>query len=117
MRRSYMARRSTVWRVIAALFSITNLAAAVYAVMVGEATHAAVHVVLMFLGPFVAWPHTPQAGPWPEGLPRAQDVDARLEYLQQSVDAIALEVERIAEAQRYSLQLEAERARRSSPKA
>ncbi len=36
--------------------------------------------------------------------------DQRLEQLQQSVDAIAIEVERIAEAQRFSAKLLAERA-------
>ena len=35
--------------------------------------------------------------------------DERLEQLQQSVDAIAVEVERIAEAQRFSAKLLAER--------
>ena len=40
--------------------------------------------------------------------PRRQD-DDRLEHLQQSVDAIAVEVERIAEAQRFSAKLLAER--------
>jgi hypothetical protein len=36
--------------------------------------------------------------------------NAQLEQLQQSVDAIAVEVERIAEAQRFSAKLLAERA-------
>ena len=35
--------------------------------------------------------------------------DDRLEHLQQSVDAIAIEVERIAEAQRFTAKLLAER--------
>jgi uncharacterized membrane-anchored protein YhcB (DUF1043 family) len=35
--------------------------------------------------------------------------DDRLEHLQQSVDAIAIEVERIAEAQRFSAKLLSER--------
>lgn len=39
--------------------------------------------------------------------------DDRLEHLQQSVDAIAVEVERIAEAQRFSAKLLAERAEAS----
>ena len=39
----------------------------------------------------------------------AQQSDERLEQLQQSVDAIAVEVERIAEAQRFSAKLLAER--------
>ena len=42
-------------------------------------------------------------------LTGAQQGDRQLEYLQQSVDAIALEVERIAEAQRFSTKLLAER--------
>ncbi|MEP6620835.1 MAG: hypothetical protein ABJE47_16030 [bacterium] len=37
------------------------------------------------------------------------DDDQRLEHLQQSVDAIAIEVERIAEAQRFTAKLMSER--------
>ena len=39
--------------------------------------------------------------------------DDRLEQLQQSIDAIAVEVERIAEAQRFTAKLLAERAERT----
>jgi uncharacterized protein YoxC len=39
----------------------------------------------------------------------ADRVDERLEHLQQSVDTIAVEVERIAEAQRFTTKLLAER--------
>jgi hypothetical protein len=39
--------------------------------------------------------------------------DDRLEHLQQSVDAIAVEVERIAEAQRFTARLLAERTEAS----
>ena len=38
-----------------------------------------------------------------------REEDERLEHLQQSVDAIAIEVERIAEAQRFSAKLLSER--------
>lgn len=41
-------------------------------------------------------------------------VDARLSDIQQSIDAIAVEVERIAEAQRFTAKLEAEREGRQS---
>lgn len=49
--------------------------------------------------------------------PRPRVDDHRLEQLQQSVDAIAIEVERIAEAQRFSARLLAERTHeiRDSP--
>jgi len=40
----------------------------------------------------------------------SREDDERLEHLQQSVDAIAIEVERIAEAQRFSAKLLSERA-------
>ena len=46
--------------------------------------------------------------PKPERINDAQSL--QLEQLQQSVDAIAVEVERIAEAQRFSAKLLAERA-------
>lgn len=42
------------------------------------------------------------------------EADDRLERLQQSVDAIAIEVERIAEAQRFSAKLLAERGESES---
>jgi len=41
--------------------------------------------------------------------PRLPDGDQRIDYLQQSVDAVALEVERIGEAQRFNDKLRAER--------
>ena len=40
----------------------------------------------------------------------ALPMDDRLDHLQQSVDAVAIEVERIGEAQRFSTKLHAERA-------
>jgi hypothetical protein len=48
------------------------------------------------------------AKPKPRGIGEPQNL--QLEQLQQSVDAIAVEVERIAEAQRFSAKLLAERA-------
>jgi hypothetical protein len=45
-------------------------------------------------------------------LPPSAEVSERLDQLQQSVDAIAIEVERMAEAQRYTARLEAERESR-----
>jgi hypothetical protein len=46
----------------------------------------------------------------PKRTALAEGNNAQLEQLQQSVDAIAVEVERIAEAQRFSAKLLAERA-------
>lgn len=46
----------------------------------------------------------------PPALPA--DATARLERIEQAVEAVAVEVERIAEAQRFSAKLQAEQARR-----
>jgi hypothetical protein len=43
------------------------------------------------------------------------DVTARLERIEQAVEAVAIEVERIAEAQRYSAKLMTEQRQRSLP--
>jgi hypothetical protein len=42
-------------------------------------------------------------------LPRAQVAEQRIEYLQQSIDAMALELERVGEAQRFSDKLRVQR--------
>lgn len=108
-----MTRPSKLWRVAAVLFVLINVAGAGYAVVMGEPVHAAVHVVL-FLGAYLGW----RLGPWGrrKDPARAQLADARLEYLQQSVDAVALEVERIGEAQRFSDKLRADQGETPPPK-
>ena len=89
-------------RVIALLFTIANLGGAVFAVAGGELLHTAAHVGLMVLGAYYLWRLAPRA----EGqqVPDALQA-AHLDHLQQSVDSIALEVERIGEAQRYITKL------------
>ena len=101
-----MTRPSKLWRVAAVLFVLINVAGAGYAVVMREPVHAAVHVALL-LGAYLGW----RLGPWgrrKDPAP-AQLADARLDYLQQSVDAVALEVERLGEAQRFSDKLRADR--------
>lgn len=44
------------------------------------------------------------------------DVTARLERIEQAVEAVAIEVERIAEGQRFSAKLLAEQAQRGLPR-
>ena len=105
-----MTRPSWLWRSAAALFVFINVAGAGYAATMGEPIHAAVHVAVL-LGAYLGW----RLGPWArrQTPAPAQLPDARLEYLQQSVDAVALEVERIGEAQRFSDKLRAERGEAS----
>lgn len=106
-----MIRRTKLWRTIAALFVIINVAGAGYAAAMGERAHLDLHLVLLAAGAVtylmaraVAQRRRPDA-PTP-----VQQGDERLNYLQQSVDAIALEVERIGESQRFNEKLKGERA-------
>jgi fatty acid desaturase len=102
-----MTRRTKIWLAVATIFTLINLGGAPYAAILGEGPHAAVHVVLFIVGVVWMWRLTQGAGR--EQLPTAQPADQRLEQLQQSVDAVAIEVERLGEAQRYREKLEAER--------
>jgi len=113
-----MTRRSKIWLVLAALFTLVNLGGAPVAAASSEMLHAAVHVVLALLGAYVVWRLAPRNAPLerPQDPPRVTEADERLQYLQHSVDAIALEVERIGEAQRFAAKLHAERAGAPSSK-
>ncbi len=102
-----MARRSGTWMVVAVVFTVVNVAAAVYAAWLSEQMHAAGHVALSFLGVYwVRWLNGRRSGAGRAEVPGEAD---RIAELQQSVDAVALEVERIGEAQRYAEKLQAER--------
>ena len=102
-----MTRRTTLWLTAAALFTAVNLAGAVYAAVLGEPLHAGAHVALILLGLYWAWRLLSRPGH--DDASTLPLTDTRLEELQQSVDAVALEVERIGEAQRFSDKLQAER--------
>jgi len=97
-----MTRRSK-WWLGAAIFTFINFAGGVYAAAIGAVMHTATHVVLFFGGAYVTWllmPHTEQ-----QEVPGTREVTDGLDHLQQSLDAIAIEVERIGEAQRFEFQL------------
>lgn len=104
-----MTRWSKIWRVAAGLFTLINVAGVVWAAAAGEEMHMTLHVVLLLLGlaGYVGWRLARRAPR--QDLPRAQVGEERLEYLQQSVDAMALELERVGEAQRFSDKLRVER--------
>lgn len=72
-------------------------------------------IIVMLVGSLlaisiIAWKSVTKKRPAP---PMSQLAEARLDQLQQSIDAIAVEVERIAEAQRFSAKLLAERSETS----
>ncbi|MGQ0712842.1 MAG: hypothetical protein ACT4PJ_03815 [Gemmatimonadaceae bacterium] len=104
-----MARPSRLWTVIVGLFVVSNVGGAGFAIAMREPRHAVTHFGLVLIG-YVVWRLISRPGRL--DLASASETDRRLDHLQQSVDAIALEVERIGEAQRFVAQLEAQRAER-----
>ena len=107
-------QRARLWLVVASLFTLINLGGAGVAAVAGEVLHTAAHIGLSLLGAYFVWRLAPRARR-PEMLTE-EDADPRLERLQQSLDAIGLEVERIGEAQRFTTKIVAERVDAASPK-
>lgn len=109
-----MTRRAQVWLVVVVLFLVVNLGGAVVAGMQGEVPHAGVHALLALLGAYVLWRLASasrraghRAGHW-EGaeIPAASsDLTDRLTHLEQAVDTVAIEVERVGEGQRFMTRL------------
>jgi hypothetical protein len=105
-----MARRVTRWQIAAVIFGVINAGGAVFAFVQGEMTHAVTHVGLL-LGTLAFWQVTsPSDRVETNSVP--DQLDSQVERLQQSVDAIALEVERIGEGQRFINKLQQEQSER-----
>ena len=111
-----MTRRSRVWPIVALLaaviFILVNLGGGIYAAARGELLHAGIHAALLLLGAYATWRFAPRreaAGHWRWGASAAPTASPeftdRLTHLEQSVDAVAVEVERIGEGQRFVTRL------------
>lgn len=98
-----MTRRTRLWLFGSLLFALINAGGAVYAAALGELSHASVHVVLLALSLYVAWGVAPRGQS--EIASGSPVFDERLDRLQQSLDAIAVEVERVGEGQRFVAKL------------
>jgi hypothetical protein len=109
-----MPRRSTVWRAVVAAFTLINLGGLIFAMVQGESMHAAVHAVLTVLG-VVAF-GVLRTRPSAESAALPQETAERLKHLEQSVDALAIGVERVGEAQRYQTKILDEKAKTAPPK-
>ena len=114
-----MPRRSRIWIALAVLFTLGNIAGGVYAGMMGEMRHAGIHVVLAAIGAYVAWlmatrraDGTLLEAQTAGGGGQAPEIASRLNHLEQSLDAIAVEVERVGEGQRFITRLFTERGER-----
>ena len=108
-----MIRRTKLWRIVAGAFVIINVAGAGYAAAMGERMHLDTHLVLLAVGAIaylMARAVTQRRSQETPAPALKGDDRLGLEHLQRSVDAIALEVERIGEAQRYNEKLKGERA-------
>lgn len=95
-----MTGRSRIWGIAAVAFTVINALGAIYAGFMGERMHLDVHLILLLVGVvlYLMW-RAKSRGRVNAGV--LGQSDPRLDYLQQSVDAMALEVERLGEAQRY----------------
>jgi hypothetical protein len=98
-----MTRRCKVWRAVAVLFTLVNFAGGVFAALGGELLHAGTHVALVLLGAYaVSRLTSSRSAP---SSARPGELGDRLARLGQSLDAIAIEVERIGEGQRFMTRL------------
>lgn len=106
-----MIRRAKILTLAAWSFILINVGGAIYGLAVSDAFHAAGHIGLLVLGgaAYMIWRSSRRTAQ--PDLPAGQATDATLDHLEQSVDRIALEVERIGEAQRFNAKILMERAK------
>jgi hypothetical protein len=111
-----MTRRSKIWLVLALAFVAINLAGAVFAAVGGELLHTAAHVALLVPGAWlVARLSRGRRGTDDVGVAEPADFTDRLKNLEQSVDAVAVEIERIGEGQRFMTRVFSDRAEQPLP--
>jgi hypothetical protein len=119
-----ISRRTKLWVPLAALFTAINGGGAIYAATRGEMSHAGIHVVLAVAGIVVVWRLARMAaerrvasvdsagisaGTPPDVTASARELASRLTQLEQSIDAVAIEIERVGDGQRIMTDRFAER--------
>jgi hypothetical protein len=110
-----MTWRSKLWRVLVGLYIVVNAGGAVYAAAAGEPLHAGVHAGLL-LGAYLIWLARSRAGRRQGSHPAPQhELSDRLAVLEQSLDAVAIEIERIGEGQRFMTRFYAEHGAAQAP--
>lgn len=99
-----MAQPRRLWRIGFGISLIVNVGGGIIALVQGEMMHAAGHAVLL-AATLAFWPLISGSQRFDERIDEPAEIpeiDSHLDHLQHSVDAIALEVERIGEAQRFA---------------
>ncbi len=94
-----MPARSKFWLAVAVLFTLVNAAGAPFAAAEHELLHTAAHVALAILG--VYWVRRLWRATGSPTVVDTTNLGEHLTHLEQSVDAVAIEVERIGEGQRF----------------
>ena len=96
-----MGRRKLWWAI--AVFTAINAVGALFAELMGDsAVHTGTHLILGVIGIFFLWrvgPKRVAESPDQEALPAGDD--DRMTNLERSIEAVAVEVERIGEGQRF----------------
>jgi hypothetical protein len=112
-----MADRQRWWRIGFGISLVVNVGGGIIALVQGEMMHAAGHAVLL-AATLAFWPKVSPRRTADDPVETAvPQLDTHLDHLQQSVDAIALEVERIGEAQRFAARvIKEQQARNESSK-
>jgi hypothetical protein len=107
--------RSRIWLVATGLYLVINVGGAIYALAEGEMMHAGLHIVLLVPGVFLlrhlAAKRDALRDSGTHDFERSAEPDEftdRLRGLEHSVEAVALEVERIGEGQRFMTRMYAE---------
>lgn len=109
-----MTRRSKVWFVVAVLFIVVNFGGGVFAAVRGELLHTGIHAGLLLLGAYYARRIWRRRGSVIAAPSRGELTDS-LTHLEQSVDAVAIEVERIGEGQRFITRIFTEKGTLRAP--
>jgi hypothetical protein len=106
-----MERRSGYWLAAAAVFTVGNLAGGVVAAVQREWMHASIHVGLTLIGAIATWQLVQRrearvlSSASTASLGDDTRVENRMTQLEQSIEAIGIEAERIGEGQRRITEL------------
>src|SRR5688572_18468776 len=98
------------------VYTLVNLAGMIYAAVIGEVGHSALHAALLVpVGWVVLRRGSTRGAASPAQIATKAEFPNRLTNLEQSIDAVAIEVERIVEGQRNLTNLLAENEVRRAP--